>query len=61
MAMSWLYYTLFNLNYFVNPLLSMSIENSKKGQSENPSITEKVYSMINDAIKLVISKLNIAA
>lgn len=57
----WLYYSLFNLNYFVNPLLSMSIEKSKKGQSENPSDIEKAYSMINDAMKLVISELNIAA
>lgn len=57
----WLYYSLFNQNYFVNPLLSMSIEKSKKGQSENPSNIEKAYSMISEAMKLVISELNIAA
>ncbi|MPM84759.1 hypothetical protein SDC9_131835 [bioreactor metagenome] len=42
--------------YFVTPLLSMSIE-----KSENPTSIEKAYSMINDAMKLVISELNIAA
>ena len=57
----WLYYSLFNQDYFVTPLLSMSIEKSKKGQSENPTSIEKAYSMINDAMKLVISELNIAA
>ena len=39
----------------------MSSEKSKKGQSENPSNIEKAYLMINDAMKLVISELNIAA
>jgi hypothetical protein len=57
----WLYYSLFNQDYFVNHLLSMSIQKSKKGQAENPSNIEKAYSMINDAMKLVISELNIAA
>ena len=57
----WLYYSLFNQNYFISPLLSISIKKSKKGQSENPSNIEKAYSMINDAMKLVISELNIAA
>ena len=57
----WLYYSLFNQDYVVTPLLSMSIEKSKKGQSENPTSIEKAYSMINDAMKLVISELNIAA
>ena len=53
--------SLFNQNYFVNPLLSMSIEKSKKEQSENPSFILNAYSMINDAMKLVISELNITA
>ena len=57
----WLYYSLFNLNYFVNHLLSMSIVKLKKGQSENPTNNEKANSVINDAMKLVISELNIAA
>ena len=57
----WLYYSLFNQNYFISPLLSISIKKSKKGQSENPSNIEKAYSMINDAMKLVISDLNIAS
>lgn len=57
----WLYYSLSNQDYFVTHLLSMSIEKSKKGQSENPTSIEKAYSMINDAMKLVISELNIAA
>ena len=57
----WLYYSLFNQHYFVNPLLSISTEKSKKGQSENPSMIEKAYSMINEAMKLVISELNVAA
>ena len=57
----WLYYSLFNQDYFVTPLLSMSIKKKKKGQSENPTSIEKAYSMINDAMKLVISELNIAA
>ncbi len=39
----------------------MCTENSTKGQSENPSNMEKVYSMINDAMKLVINELNIDA
>ena len=57
----WLYYSLFNQNYFISPLLSISIKKSKKGQAENPSNIEKAYSMINDAMKLVISDLNIAS
>lgn len=57
----WLYYSLFNQNYFVTPSLSMSIEKTKKGQSENPSNIEKAYSMIKDAMRLVISELNILA
>jgi len=36
----------------------MSIVKSKNGQSENPTSIEKAYSMINDAMKLVISELN---
>ena len=57
----WLYYSLFNQHHFISPLLSMSTEKSKKGQSENPSDVEKAYSMINDAMKLIISEFNIAA
>ena len=57
----WLYYSLFNQNYFISPLLSISIKKKKKGQAENPSNIEKAYSMINDAMKLVISDLNIAS
>ena len=36
----WLYYSLFNQNYFISPLLSISIKKSKKGQAENPSNIE---------------------
>jgi len=57
----WLYYSLFNQHYFVNPLLSMSTEKSKKGQSEKPSDIEKAYSMIKEAIGLIMNELNIAA
>jgi len=57
----WLYYSLFNQHYFVNPLLSMSTEKSKKGQSEKPSDIEKAYSMIKEAISLIMNELNIAA
>lgn len=57
----WLYYSLFNQDYFINPLLSAHNKKSKKGIAENQSNIEKAYSMINDAMKLVINELNIAA
>lgn len=58
---TWLYYSLFNQDYFVNPLLSIQNKNAKKEHAKNTSKIEKAYSMINDAMKLVMSELNIAA
>jgi len=58
---AWLYYSLFNQDYFVNPLLSIQNKIANKEQSKNTSKIEKAYSTINDATKLIMKELNIAA
>ena len=57
----WLYYTLFNYSYFVNPLLSKRNKKVNKALSDNPSKIEKAYSMIDQAVSLVTSELGLVA
>jgi len=57
----WLYYTLFNYSYFVNPLLSKVNKGGVKKVSNNPSKTEQAYAMIDDAVSLITSELGLVA
>lgn len=57
----WLYYTLFNYSFFVNPLLSKANKRGVKKVSSNPSKTEQAYSMINDAVSMITSELGLVA
>lgn len=57
----WLYYSLFNYSYFVNPLLSKRIKNENMAFSNNPSKIEHAYSMIDSAVSIVTSELGLVA
>jgi hypothetical protein len=57
----WLYYSLFNYGYFVNPLLSMRNKSAVKSNCESPSTIEKAYSMMDEAMSLVTRELNLVA
>lgn len=57
----WLYYTLFNYSYFVNPLLSKANRREVKKVCDNPSKTEQAYSMIDNAVRLITSELGLVA
>lgn len=57
----WLYYTLFNYSYFVNPLLSKSNKRGVKKVSSNLSKTEQAYSMIDSAVSFITSDLGLVA
>ncbi len=57
----WLYYSLFNYSRFVNPLLSKRSKASISKSSDNPSKIEEAYSMIDNAVGLVISELGLVA
>lgn len=57
----WLYYSLFNYSYFINPLLSKRSKKVNKVLSDNPSKIEEAYSMIDDAVRLVTSELGLVA
>lgn len=57
----WLYYTLFNYSYFVNPLLSKANKREVRKTSNNPSKTEQAYTMIDNAVSLIISELGLVA
>jgi len=57
----WLYYSLFNYSYFVNPLLSKHYKKLVDKVSSNPSKIEQAYSMIDKAVSLVTSELGLVA
>lgn len=57
----WLYYTLFNYSYFVNPLLSKQTKSELKKGCKNPSKIEQAYSTISSAVNLVTSELGLVA
>lgn len=57
----WIYYSLFNYFYFVNPLLSKASKKATKEASNNLSKTEQAYSLIDKALKLITTDLGIAA
>jgi len=57
----WLYYSLFNYSYFVNPLLSKRNKTELCSISNNPSKIEKAYSMIDSAVSIVTSELGLVA
>jgi len=57
----WLYYSLFNYSYFVNPLLSKTSKRGVKKVCSNQSKTEQAYSMIDDAVTLITSELGFVA
>lgn len=57
----WLYYSLFNYSYFVNPLLSKRTKMAASKLSDNPSKIEQAYSMIDSAVSIVTSELGLVA
>jgi len=57
----WLYYSLFNYSYFVNPLLSKRIKTAVSTSTDNPSKIEQAYSMIDSAVGIVTSELGLIA
>jgi hypothetical protein len=57
----WLYYSLFNYLYFVNPLLSKVNKKEVKKVCNNLSKTEQAYSMIDSAVALITSELGLVA
>jgi len=60
-GMNWLFYALFNLLHFVNPLLSMQIKNKQKSIANNPFALEQAYSMIDKHKRIIMSELGITA
>jgi len=57
----WLYYSLFNYLYFVNPLLSKANKKEVRKVCNNLSKTEQAYSMIDSAVALITSELGLVA
>ena len=57
----WLYYSLFNYSYFVNPLLSKANKRAFGEVCDNLSKTEQAYSMIDAAVSLITSELGLVA
>jgi hypothetical protein len=57
----WLYYTLFNYSYFVNPLLSKANKRGFRQVCDNPSKTEQAYAMIDNAVSIITSELGLVA
>lgn len=57
----WLYYSLFQKEHFVKPLLSIANKKAKKQLTQNASIIEKAHVNIDDNIMLIMSELNIAS
>jgi len=60
-GMNWLFYALFNLLHFVNPLLSKQIKRNQKSMADNPSAIEYAYSMIDEHKRIIMNELGIAA
>ena len=57
----WLYYSIFNYSYFINPLLSANYKKAAKKSVANPSKIEVAYSQINSAVSIVTKGLGLAA
>jgi len=57
----WLYYSLFNYSYFVNPLLSKANERGVKQVCNNQSKTKNAYAMIDEAVSLITAELGLVA
>lgn len=57
----WIYYSLFNLSHFINPLLSKTNKKAVKKTSNNPSKIENAYTMINEAVSIVTDELGLVA
>ena len=53
---NWLFYSLFNVLHFVNPLLSKQIK-----KADNPCVLERAYSEIDRQRELIMKELAIAA
>ena len=60
-GMNWLFYVLFNLLHFVNPLLSKQIKSKQKSIVDNHSSLEESYSMIDKHRSIIMKELGIAA
>ncbi len=58
---TWLYYSIFNYSYFVNPSLSASCKKASKASCNNPAKIEQAYLQINEAVKLILSELKMVA
>ena len=60
-GLNWLFYALFNLLHFVNPLLSKQIKSRQIKITDNPSDLETAYSMIEQHRRIIMNELGIAA
>ncbi len=60
-GINWLFYSIFNLSHFVNPLLSAQIKRKQKNMAGNPTAIEKAYSIINKHKDIIMNELGIAA
>ena len=58
---SWLFYSIFNYSYFVNPLLSKRCQSELKGCVTNPSKIEEAYIQVNKAVSIVMAELGMVA
>ena len=60
-GLNWLFYSLFNVLHFVNPLLSKQIKKAQIKQADNPCVLERAYSEIDKQRELIMKELAIAA
>ena len=57
----WIFYSFFNLNHKLKPLLSGSYNNDDFSNSDQPSIIEGAYSDINKAVSLIMSEFKLVS
>ena len=57
----WLYYSIFNYSYFINPLLSKRCKKAVKKNVVNPSKIEEAYWQIDKAVSQVTYELGLVA
>ena len=60
-GLNWLFYALFNLVHFVNPLLSKQIIRKQIKIADNPSDLETAYSIIEQHRRIIMNELGMAA
>lgn len=58
---TWIYFTIFNYSYFINPLLSVSCKKGIKKVATNPSKVEQAYINIDESLSLILSELQMVS